>query len=121
MRANKGKDTSIELLLRRELHARGRRYRIHERGLPGCPDVVFPKQRLAVFVDGDFWHGYRLPVWEHELSEFWSTKLRRNKARDARNHRLLRRRGWTVMRIWEHQIHANVEACADRIESLLDR
>jgi DNA mismatch endonuclease, patch repair protein len=71
MQANRAKDTSIELLLRKELFRRCRRYRIHVNRLPGRPDIVFPRLKVAIFVDGDFWHGFRLSDWQHKLSDYW--------------------------------------------------
>jgi DNA mismatch endonuclease, patch repair protein len=70
---------------------------------------------VAVFVDGDFWHGWRLPTWEHKLSPFWRDKLRTNRARDRRNFRRLRSHGWKVIRLWQHQIITNIEDSIARI------
>src|SRR5688572_23253745 len=84
------RDGSLEKLMQIELRARGFRFKRHVRTLPGRPDIVFPKERLAVFVDGDFWHGWRLSTWQHKLSEFWREKLHANRARDQRNFRRLR-------------------------------
>lgn len=116
MVANKGRNTSIEILLRRELFSRGLRYRIHDRRLPGSPDIVFRRPKVAVFVDGDFWHGYRFPRWRHKLKAFWKQKIADNRTRDARNHARLRRRGWKVIRVWEHEVRSNLVAVADRVE-----
>lgn len=120
MQANKAKDTSIEVLLRKELFRRGRRYRIHVSRLPGRPDIVFPRLKVAVFVDGDFWHGFRLPEWQHKLSEYWVQKINRNRERDAKNHRRLRSMGWKVIRIWEHELRGHVSETADRVETALN-
>lgn len=120
MQANKAKDTSIEVLLRKELFKRGRRYRIHVGQLPGRPDIVFPRLKVAVFVDGDFWHGFRLPKWQHKLSEYWVQKINRNRERDAKNHRRLRSMGWKVIRIWEHELRGHVSETADRVETALN-
>ena len=109
------KDTPLEQLVRSELHRRGYRFRKHVKGLPGSPDVVFVSQRIAVFIDGDFWHGYRLSRWEHKLQPFWSNKIHENRRRDQRNFRKLRRRGWHVIRIWQHQIERDIPACIKRI------
>src|SRR5665811_945464 len=89
----KGKDTGIERAVRSELHRRGLRFRKHVSSLPGKPDVVFTKARVIVFIDGDFWHGYRFPAWEEKISDFWKTKIGRTRERDAKNHRKLRREG----------------------------
>jgi DNA mismatch endonuclease (patch repair protein) len=113
------KDGSLETTIRSELHRRGYRFRKHVKTLPGSPDAVFPREKIAVFIDGDFWHGYRLPVWEHKLKDFWKAKIRENRARDRRNFRKLRRMGWRVIRIWQHQIKKNPAACVDKIEELI--
>jgi len=104
MKRVKLKDGSLEKLVQRELLSQGLKFRRHVRALPGSPDIVFPKEKLAVFVDGDFWHGWRLPTWEHKLSKFWRDKLRANRARDQRNFRRLRAGGWKVIRIWQHEL-----------------
>lgn len=120
MQANKAKDTSIELLLRKELFRRGRRYRIHVGRLPGRPDIVFPGLKVAIFVDGDFWHGFRLPDWQHKLSDYWVQKINGNRKRDLKNHRRLRSMGWRVVRIWEHELRGGVGEAADRVEAVLN-
>ena len=97
------KNGPLEKLVQRELRVMGVRYRCNNRSLPGSPDIVLPSHRVAIFVDGNFWHGWRLPTWEHKLSAFWRDKLRANRARDQRNFRRLKRLGWRVCRIWEHQ------------------
>lgn len=111
----KSKDTSIEKTVRSMLHKRGFRFRKHVKDLPGKPDIVFPKERLAVFIDGDFWHGYRFPLWEHTLNDFWRNKITGNRERDQRNFRKLRRAGWRVIRVWGHEVEKNIEACVSRI------
>jgi DNA mismatch endonuclease (patch repair protein) len=119
MKRVKLKDGSLEMLVRHELAARGLRYRCHVRKLPGTPDIVFAKQKVAVFVDGDFWHGWRLPSWEHKLSTFWKDKLYANRMRDARNFRHLRARGWRVIRLWQHELVANFARSVAKIENAL--
>lgn len=119
MKRVKLKDGSLEKLVQRELRARGLRFKRHVRTLPSRPDIVFPEQKLAVFVDGDFWHGWRLPAWERKLSPFWREKLRANRARDQRNFRRLRACGWRVLRLWQHKVLKNLERCADSIEAKL--
>ena len=111
----KGKDTGIERRVRSALHRRGLRFRKHVATLPGKPDVVFPGRRVVVFIDGDFWHGYRFPAWEHTLSPFWRKKIAQTRLRDQRNFRRLQREGWRVIRIWQHQIEQDINACLDRI------
>jgi DNA mismatch endonuclease (patch repair protein) len=115
-----GKDTSIELMLRSALHKAGFRFRKNVKGILGTPDIVFHRARLLVFVDGDFWHGYRFPQWGMSLSEFWQQKIRRNRTRDRRYHVRLRRAGWKVIRIWEHEVHRDIDAAVVRIADLLE-
>ena len=119
MKRVKLKNGSLEMLVQRELRARGLRFRCHVRKLPGRPDIVFARERVAVFVDGNFWHGWRLPAWEHKLSPFWREKLRANRARDLRNFCRLRRLGWRIIRLWQHQVKSDVGRCIERVEIAL--
>jgi len=107
----RGKDTGIESRLRSELHKQGLRFRKHVKDLPGKPDIVFIKARVVVFVDGDFWHGYRFAAWEHKMSDFWRTKIGKNRKRDMKTRRTLRSRGWKVVRLWQHQVEKDLDAC----------
>ena len=111
----KGKDTGIEKAVRSSLHNRGFRFRKHVKDLPGKPDVVFKREKVAVFIDGDFWHGYRFPVWEHKVSDFWKNKIASNRKRDIKNHSKLKRMGWKVVRIWQHELNKDFEKCIARI------
>lgn len=100
----KGRDTKPEMRLRRRLHAAGLRYRLHAGELPGRPDIVFRKARLAIFVHGCFWH--RHPGCHHARMpksrlDFWGPKLAGNAERDRRHERELRAAGWTVLTVWE--------------------
>lgn len=117
----KGKDTGLETRVRSELHKRGFRFRKHLKELPGKPDVVFTKAKVAVFIDGDFWHGYRFPTWEHKVSDFWKTKISKNRERDAKNHRRLREMGWTVIRLWQHDLERDFEGSIGEIVSALKK
>lgn len=99
----KGKDTKPEMLIRRGLHARGLRYRLHDRSLPGRPDLVFPKYHTVVFIHGCFWHAHgcalsKLPATRRD---FWQTKLTANAARDCKAVEALQANGWRVLLIWE--------------------
>lgn len=111
----RGKDTGPELAIAAQLAEFGLEWESHSRDLPGTPDFVFRGERVVVFVDGDFWHGWRFPQWCDKLSEKWEAKIEGNRRRDARNHRNLRRMGWRVVRIWEHQIKNNLALCVRRI------
>jgi len=115
------RNTDIERALRSALHRRGFRFRKHVKALPGCPDLVFVSQRAVVFIDGDFWHGYRYPTWAESLSPFWRRKIEINRRRDQRNFRRLRHRGWKVIRIWQHEVERDLLRCVGRIVSELRR
>lgn len=115
------RDTAPELLLRKALRQKGLRYRVCVKDLPGKPDIVFPSAKLAVFVDGDFWHGnqWRLRGFdssEGQLSrvhnaEYWTAKIQRNVDRDFRNTDKLLDMGWRVIRFWESQISSDPDQC----------
>ncbi len=111
----KGKDTGLEKAVRSELHKRGLRFRKHTGKLPGKPDIVFVKAKVVVFLDGDFWHGYRFPQWEKTLAKFWRNKIGETRKRDQRNFAKLRRMGWRVIRIWEHSIEKDLDGVVKKI------
>lgn len=113
----KTKDGPLEVAVRSALHRRGYRFRKHVKKLPGSPDVVFPTEKVAVFVDGDFWHGFEFEKWEGKLKDFWRDKIRTNIARDERNFASLRESGWSVMRVWQHEIKADLQEVVARIEA----
>ncbi|PYP84628.1 MAG: very short patch repair endonuclease [Candidatus Angelobacter sp. Gp1-AA117] len=115
MRRVKLKDGPLELAIQRELRRLGLCFQCNYKRLQGSPDIVFVKKKVAIFIDGDFWHGWRLPSWEHKLSEFWKLKLHANRKRDQRNFRCLRAADWTVIRLWEHEIRSSKTRCIDRI------
>lgn len=81
--------------------------------------MAFPKRRVAVFVDGDFWHGHDLEQWAHKLSNFWHDKIQRNQERDLKNSALLTGQGWVVIRIWEHEIETVINRCVNRVVQAL--
>lgn len=111
----KGTDTAIEKRVRSELHRRGFRFRKHVKELPGKPDIVFIRSKVAVFIDGDFWHGYRFPAWQHKISDFWKQKIGKTRKRDQKNFRKLRSIGWKVIRIWQHDIKKDFEKAINKI------
>ncbi len=115
MAAVKSKNTRPELALRRYLFARGLRYRIHPRDIMGRPDIVFRRQRIAVFVDGDFWHGHGSDLRLHERREFWEQKIAGNVARDVRVNSELVTAGWRVIRIFTSELEIDLAAAADRV------
>lgn len=111
----KSRDTALETMIRGALFKRGLRFHKHVKELPGKPDIVFPRAKLAVFLDGDFWHGYRFPSWRKTVPPFWRTKIDMNRRRDQRNFAKLRRKGWLVMRIWQHQVTHDMQGCVEKI------
>lgn len=119
MKSVKLRGGALEVIIQKELRKRGLRFRRNSKALAGSPDIVFTEQKVAVFIDGDFWHGWRLPAWEHKLSRFWRSKINANRRRDRRNFRRLRAAQWKVVRLWGHQIKSDLGACVDRIVSAL--
>jgi len=119
----KGKDTTPELLLRKALWARGIRYRKNYDKLPGKPDIVLTRQKIAIFVDGDFWHarGHQDNPGEEVASnkEFWRKKLARNVERDKEVNDELTEAGWLVLRFWESDIKKDLDACMMKIKEYL--
>lgn len=116
----KGKDTKPEMKLRRALWGLGLRYRLNTK-LPGRPDLVFPRARIAIFVDGCFWHGCPQHCNRPKTnSDFWENKLSSNIERDKRVNAELLAMDWTALRFWEHEISENLEKVIEQIVSSLD-
>ena len=119
----RGKDTKPELTLRRALHARGLRYRLHVKDLPGRPDLAFPKFRAVVFVHGCFWHrhaGCAKATNPGTRVQFWREKFESNVKRDQRNSERLKIMGWRVHTVWECELtNRLVECAAERVETWL--
>lgn len=122
----RGRDTRPEILVRRGLHARGFRFRLQDRRLPGRPDVVLPKYGVAIMVNGCFWHGHkgcRYATRPKSNGEFWEAKIARNRHRDEVTAAHLEALGWHVVTIWECELRgassvdARVDALADEIRS----
>jgi DNA mismatch endonuclease, patch repair protein len=117
-------DTEHECIIRRLLWKRGLRYRKNVRTLPGKPDIVFLRERVAIFCDGDFWHGRDWARLSRKLragsnSAYWLQKIKGNRVRDRRVSRLLKRDGWTVIRVWEGDIQGKPEEVASTIEQVV--
>ena len=123
MRHIKGKDTKIELVLRKELWSRGFRYRKNVRGIPGTPDIVFKKQKIAIFCDSEFWHGC---CWEEKKktlncnnNKYWIKKIQGNVDRDQVVNKLLLNDGWVILRFWGFEIRKKLDAVIDEIENVI--
>ena len=121
------KNTEPELMLRKALWKDNLRYSVNYKKLPGKPDIVFTNHRVVMFCDGDFWHGHNwairgLSSLDEELagySDCWRTKILRNIERDAEVNQKLKEQGWTVVRLWESDIRANLENCVKIVKEAL--
>lgn len=115
----RGRDTKPEMLLRKKLFSEGLRYRTHHREAMRA-DIAFPRARVAVFIDGCFWHGcplhYRKPKTNRD---YWIPKIRANIERDRETTKRLEGEGWIVIRLWEHEIKDDIDGCAGRILAAL--
>ena len=124
MRGAKSKNTKIEVALAKALWAHGYRYRRNFPGVIGKPDIVFTKYRLAIFIDGEFWHGKN---WEAEAAKiknnlsFWQKKIEANMARDEKVNEALAALGWSVLRFWGNDVKKNLNACVARVEERLQQ
>ena len=124
MRSIKSKDTKIEILLRKSLWSRGYRYRKNYKKLPGTPDIVLTKYRIAIFCDSDFFHGKDWEVLKPRLelgnnSEFWVKKISRNMERDDEVNKRLLFEDWTVIRFWGTDIEKKIDECIGVIEEAI--
>lgn len=121
----RGKNTKAELLFRKalsaEVYPKGFRYRLHYKKIIGSPDIVFVKQKIAIFIDGDFWHGrgYGKKGGMKLRKKFWRDKIETNIRRDRRVNRRLKKEGWKVLRIWESDMKKNPEKFVDRVSEYL--
>lgn len=116
----KGKNTKPEIVLRKALWKEGIRYRLNIAKLPSKPDIVIEKKKVVIFIDGEFWHGYK---WEEKKAkikanrEFWIKKIERNMERDISNRVKLSLMGYTVLHFWEHEVKKDLNACVQIILS----
>jgi len=120
----RSKNTKLEInffeVLSARLYRQGIRYRKHYKKLKGCPDIAFVADKVAVFLDGEFWHGYSFKERKKTLpKKYWIDKIRSNIGRDRRTNAWLKRNGWKVLRFWEHELVKHPEKAIDRIESAL--
>jgi len=117
----KGSNSKPELLLRRALWKENIRFRIHRKDLLGKPDLVIEKYQLAIFIDGDFWHGYEWQKRKPKTNQqFWIPKIERNMQRDQFVNNGLQTMGYVVMRFWEHEVKQNINACVNQIKLYLE-
>ena len=111
-------NSAPEEKVRKYLFSKGFRYRKNVKSLPGCPDIVLPKYRTVIFVNGCFWHMHDCPrfVWPSSNKEYWESKIRRNVERDKINIELLQKEGWRVLVVWECELKKKV--CQERLANL---
>ena len=122
MANNKNCNTSIEVLLRKALWHKGIRFRKNVKTLPGCPDIAIKKYKLAIFCDGELWHG---KDWNNKKntfktnSDYWVSKIERNIKRDYGNEKKLEKMGWVVLRYWGSEIQKKLDECAIEIKEII--
>jgi DNA mismatch endonuclease (patch repair protein) len=120
VRLKKGK---AETMLAKTLWHRGYRYRMNYKKIPGSPDIAFTKQKVAVFVDGEFWHGYDWENRKEKLKnnrEYWIEKINENMSRDMKNARQLDEMGWRMVRFWEKEVLRDMDKCVEKCIQVLD-
>ena len=117
----RGKDTKPEIIIRKMLHAGGFRFRLHRKDLPGRPDIVLPKYRAAIFVNGCFWHGHdcHLFKWPRTREKFWREKIAGNVARDQMKRQQLLENGWRVAVIWECALKGSSKISLEKLDMSL--
>ena len=116
----RGTNTKIDLAMKKALSDMGVKFEMYPK-MFGNPDFIIPKEKIAIFCDGDFWHGYKYHDRKKPVKKFWRDKIEGNMARDRRISRKLRREGWSVLRFWEHDIMKNPEKYKRRIIRHLDK
>ena len=116
----RGKNTRLEVIIRKELFARGLRYRLHDKRLPGKPDMVFPKFKAVIFVNGCFWHGHDCGLYREPKSNsaFWVSKISRNRENDDRTRHVLMQSNWRVLIVWECAIRLRRYSIYDVIDMI---
>lgn len=119
----RNKDTGIELSIRKALFAKGFRYRLNQKSLPGKPDMVFPRYQAILFVHGCFWHGHDCMLFRPPATnrEFWQTKIEGNRTRDTRNYEALAKLGWRVAIVWECALRTKGEDALGKVANRLYR
>ena len=120
----RAKNTKPELLLRKALWALGYRYRVNVKSIPCRPDIVFRKHKLAIFVDGEFWHGHEWEKRREKIKtnrDFWIPKIERNIQRDEECNEMLAEAGWTVMRFWESHVKKELGTCLKTVIEHLEK
>ena len=116
----RSKNTKVEVLVFRELRQRGIYFQKHYKKAKGNPDIALPRKKKAIFIDGDFWHGYNFNKQRNRLpKKYWRAKIEGNIKRDRKNRTKLRKNGWEVLRVWEHEIIKDIDKAMRKIEKFL--
>lgn len=104
----RSRNTKAEVLVFRELRKKKIYFQKHYKKCPGNPDIALPRKKIVIFIDGDFWHGYGFKKWGKRLpKKYWLEKIRKNIERDKKTRRELKKNGWKVLRVWEHELEKN--------------
>lgn len=108
----RSQNTKFEIDFIKQLRKKTKvKFKTHVKSIRGNPDIVFPKQKICIFLDSDFWHGWQYPRWKHLLkNDFWRNKIEKNRWRDKKTTVCLRKDGWCVYRIWEHDLRKNFDS-----------
>ena len=120
----KSTDTQAEILLRKKLWAKGIRYRKNNKSILGCPDISIKKYKIAIFVDGEFWHGFNWQEKKKKIKsnrEYWIKKIEGNMRRDVKTNKELKKQGWCIFRFWEHEITKDINRCIKRINKKIPK
>jgi len=116
----RSKDTKAEKIVFKELRKKGIYFQKHYKKAPGVPDIALPRKKKAVFIDGDFWHGYQLEKLKKRLPQgYWTTKIQKNVDRDKAKNDELVKHDWKILRIWEHDVYKNFKETIDSLEKFL--
>ena len=124
MRKIKSKNTKPEIILRKYLWQHGIRYRLQNTDIPGSPDIVIRRIKVAIFVDGEFWHGHNWEIKKHKIvnnRDYWIPKIEKNIERDKKINQILTQSGWVVIRFWEKEILSDINSCLSIITSLINK
>ena len=120
MQKIKSKETKVELIVFEELKKRKIYFKSHYSKIIGNPDIAFPRKKVAIFIDGDFWHGYKSKILGKNISPgYWENKIEKNFNRDIEINKLLDNIGWKVLRIWEHEIKKDLRESIKKIEEFI--
>lgn len=114
----KSTETQVEVLLRKKLWSKGIRYRKNNKDILGCPDISIKKYKIAIFIDGEFWHGFNWREKKKKIKsnrKYWIEKIEGNMQRDEKTDKNLKKQGWCVIRLWEHEIKKDINSCFRKI------